>query len=102
MIREDMLARLIAQEAEQGSDLVTLRAIVEEAAELGAARMLTRMGLSDRGASEDLSELREMLRAWRDAKESAWRAVVEWTVRALLAAMLIGIAVRTGWAGMLK
>ena len=102
MIREDMLARLIAQEAEQGSDLVTLRAIVEEASELGAARMLARMGLSDKVATEDLSELREMLRAWRDAKESAWRAVVEWVVRALLAAMLIGIAVRTGWTEMLK
>lgn len=102
MIREDMLARLIAQEAEQGSDLVTLRAIVEEACELGAERMLQRMGLSDEGASEDLTELRELLQAWRDAKQSAWKAVIDWTVRALMALLLIGIAVRTDAVGLLK
>jgi hypothetical protein len=43
MKREDMLARLMAQEAE-GGDLVTLRAIVEEASELGAERMLRAWG----------------------------------------------------------
>lgn len=102
MKREDMLARLIAQETEQGSDLVTLRAIVEEACELGAERMLQRMGLSDEGASEDLTELRELLQAWRDAKQSAWKAVIDWTVRALMALLLIGIAVRTDAVGLLK
>jgi hypothetical protein len=102
MKREDMLARLMAQEAGQGGDLVTLRAIVEEASELGAARMLTRMGLNDDGAPDDLSELRELLRAWRDAKHSAWKAVVEWLVRGIMAALLIGIAMRSGAVGMLK
>jgi hypothetical protein len=86
----------------QGGDLVTLRAIVEEASELGAARMLTRMGLNDDGAPDDLSELRELLRAWRDAKQSAWKAVIDWSVRALMAALLVGIAVRSGALGMLK
>ena len=42
MIREDMLALLIAQQVERGGDLVTLRAIVEEASELGSARALAR------------------------------------------------------------
>lgn len=93
---EDILARLMAQDRASGGDLVTLRAIVEEASELGAERMLYRMGLSDAGASEDLSELRELLAAWRAAKASAWRAVIDWTVRGLLALLLIGIAVRSG------
>ncbi len=96
MSREDMLARLMAQDRASGGDLVTLRAIVEEASELGAERMLYRMGLSDPGACEDLSELRELLAAWRAAKASAWRAVIDWTVRGLLALLLIGIAVRSG------
>ena len=38
MTREEMLARLIAQADAQGGDLITLRAIVEEASELGANR----------------------------------------------------------------
>ncbi len=102
MNREDMLARLIAQEADIGGDLVTLRAIVEEASELGAERMLHRMGLSDEGATDDLTELRELLQAWRDAKQSAWKAIIDWTVRALMALLLISIAMRTDALGMLK
>lgn len=96
MTREDMLARLVAQAEDQGGDLVTLRAIVEEASDLGAARVLSRMGLADANALTDMAELRQLLGAWRDAKASAWRAVVTWVVRGLLALLLLGIAVRMG------
>ena len=47
MTREDMLARLIAQAGHEGGELITLRAIVEEASELGANRVLDRLGLRD-------------------------------------------------------
>ncbi|MCH7630194.1 MAG: hypothetical protein IH997_16045, partial [Proteobacteria bacterium] len=47
MKREDMLARLLAQAETEGSELITLRAIVEEASDLGAKRVLERMGLAD-------------------------------------------------------
>lgn len=96
MTREDMLARLIAQAEDEGGDLVTLRAIVEEASDLGAERVLSRMGLADDSAHVDLMELRQLLGAWRDAKASAWKAVVNWVVRGLLALLLLGIAVRMG------
>ncbi len=102
MMREDMLARLIAQEAEQGANLISLRAIVEEASELGASRTLARMGLSDEYAGDDLSELRLLLRAWRDAKRSAWRAVIDWAVRGMLAALVIGLALRGGSMELLR
>jgi hypothetical protein len=102
MTREDMLARLLAQAETQGCELITLRAIVEESSDLGAARVLNRMGLADAGATEDLSQLRELLRAWRDAKASVWKAVVEWTVRAVMALLLLGIAVRLGVPELLK
>ncbi|MFM5906172.1 MAG: DUF6127 family protein [Novosphingobium sp.] len=101
MNREEMLAGLIAQASSTGSDIVTLRAIVEEASELGAERVLNRMGLNDAKAHEDLSELRELLAAWRDAKRSAWRAFVSWVVRGALALLLIGIAYRLGLSEML-
>jgi len=102
MNKEDMLAGLIAQAADNGGDLVTLRAIVEEASELGAQRALAHLGLDDAHAPKDLSELRQLLRAWRDAKSSAWKAAVGWLVRGALALLLVGIAYRLGATGLLK
>ena len=102
MKREDMLARLVAQVSEDGGDMVTLRAIIEEASELGAARVLARMGLDDETAQDDMSELRQLLRAWRDAKASAWKAAVDWAVRGIMALVLIGIAFRIGATELLK
>ncbi|WP_306095502.1 DUF6127 family protein [Qipengyuania flava] len=102
MTGEEMLARLLAQADAQGGDLITLRAIVEEASELGAARVLERIGLSDPSAPDDIDELRELLSAWRDAKASAWKAAVEWLVRGVLALLLVGIAVRLGVGDMLS
>ncbi|MBI1402951.1 MAG: hypothetical protein GC147_07045 [Porphyrobacter sp.] len=96
MSREDVLASLMAQAREEGAELVTLRAIVEEASGLATDRALARLGLGDAGAEGDLVELRELLQAWRDAKASAWKAFIEWMIRGLLALLLVGIAVRLG------
>lgn len=102
MQREDMLARLIAQANAEGGDFVTLRAIVEEASELGASRVLDRLGLADPSAQDDIDELRELLSAWRDAKASAWKAAIDWLVKGALALLLVGIAVRLGQGGLLQ
>ena len=102
MNREDMIARLVGQAAAEGGDLVTLRALIEEASELGAARALSRLGLADDKASGDIDELRELLSAWRDAKASAWKAAVEWFVRGVFALLLVGIAVRLGVGDMVR
>lgn len=102
MTREDMLARLVAQAVSTPPEIVTLRALVEEASELGAARALERLGLDDARAKDDMSELRELLGAWRDAKTSAWKAAVDWLVRAMLALLLIGIALRLGVGELLR
>jgi len=100
--REEMLAGLIAQANAKGSDLVTLRAIVEEACEMGAERVLQRLNLGDDRAQDDIDDLRDLLGAWRVAKANAWKAVVEWLVRGLMALLLIGIAVRLNVPEMLK
>lgn len=102
MIKSDMLARLLAQAESEGGDLVTLRAVVEEASQTGAERALGRLGLSDPAAQQDLSDLRELLQAWRDAKASAWKAAVDWIVRGCLALLLMGIAWRMGVPELLK
>ena len=102
MNREDMLTALIAQAQSTGSDLVTLRAIVEEASELGANRVLHRLGLEDEKAQNDIDELRDLLGAWRTAKASATKAVVDWIVRGMMALLLIGIAFRIGVPELLR
>jgi sirohydrochlorin ferrochelatase len=97
----DMLARLVAQAEGEGSSLIMIRALVEEASDLGAARALERLGLSDPKAARDVRELRELLRAWRDAKKAVRSAVIGWMVRGCLALVLIGIAVKLGLLGLL-
>jgi hypothetical protein len=91
-----MLALLVAQAEGQGADMVTLRALIEEASGVGAERALAALGLRDEHARRDMDDLRELLRAWRDAKRSATRAVVSWAVRILLALLVAGIAVKAG------
>lgn len=94
-----VLAQLMAQAGAEGGDLVTLRAIAEEAGELGATRALTRLGLSDEKARADLAELRELLGAWREAKRGVWRAVLGWVTRLLLALVLVGLVAKLQLAG---
>jgi hypothetical protein len=89
-----LLATLVAQADGRVIDVVTLRALVEESSQSGARRALASLGLDDERARRDMDELRELLGAWRDAKRTAWRAVVSWAVRIALAALLIGIAVK--------
>lgn len=91
-----VLARLIEQAHGEGAELVTLRALGEEASEMGAQRALERLGLADPRARRDLDELRELLGAWRDAKRSASAAVVAWFVRIGLALLVLGLAVKLG------
>jgi len=95
-MNETLLARLMAQAQGKGVDLVTLRALVEEASQSGATRALGALGLDDPRARRDMDDLRELLSAWRDAKRSARQAVVGWLVRIVLAALLAGMAVKLG------
>ncbi|MEP9359316.1 DUF6127 family protein [Sphingomonas sp. KR3-1] len=102
MSNSDMLAQLIAQAETKGAELVTLRAIAEEAGQLSAQRALARLGLEDAGAAKDMAELRELLGAWRDAKRSALKAAFQWVGRMTAALVLVGLAVKLGFPGWLK
>jgi len=96
MSDSNILAHLIHQAEAAGGDISTLKAMVEEASEAGAHRAMATIGLADEAARKDMDELRQLLAAWRDAKASARRALIEWVVRILLALLLIGLAVRHG------
>jgi hypothetical protein len=98
----DMLASLMAQAEDEGATLVTLRALAEEASELGAERVLERLGLADRAARSDLDELRGLLGAWRDAKRTARNEVIGWFARIALALLVFGLAVKLGLVGLVR
>lgn len=108
MDEEEALARLIALAGTSaagisgGLDAALLRAVVEEASELGARRALARLGLADEAARDDVSDLRQLLGAWRDAKTSAWKAAVDWAVRGMLALLVVGLAMKLGFPGLLR
>jgi hypothetical protein len=74
--------------------------LLAQASESGAQRALAHLGLSDESAAKDMADLRELLSAWRDAKKSARKAVVEWLVRGLLALLVIGLALKLGLTGL--
>lgn len=95
---DTLLATLLAQAEGRCLDVVSLRALVEESSQAGARRALALLGLDDERARRDMDELRELLSAWRDAKRTAWRAVIGWLVRIGLAMTLIALAVRFKWA----
>ena len=102
MDEEEALARLIALAGTSAPDAALLRAVVEEASELGARRALARLGLADEAARDDMVDLRQLLGAWRDAKRSVWKAAVDWAVRGMLALLVVGLAVKLGLPGLLK
>jgi hypothetical protein len=77
-----------------------MQALLERASEAGARRALAQLGLDDSNARKDMSELRELLSAWRDAKRSARKAAIGWIVRMVLALLLIGLAVKLGLPGL--
>jgi hypothetical protein len=105
-MKEEMLARLVAQAEGRAfgdsGDMLTIRALIEEASDLGAERALERLGLADRRAEGDVRELRELLSAWRDAKKAARGAVIGWVVRIAMALILLGIAVKVGLVGLVR
>lgn len=89
-----LLAALVEQARLQGANVPSLRALVEEASEAGAAHALRRVGLDDRHAGGDIRELRDLLDAWRAARRTAWRTLVRWTTTCLILALVAGVGIK--------
>lgn len=76
--------------------LSKLQALLEQAAEKGAEKALARVGLSDEGAGADIRDLRDWLRACRVIKSEALRTAVSVTTKAVIMAIIIGLAYMAG------
>ncbi|RMX06589.1 hypothetical protein D8I35_08725 [Corticibacter populi] len=68
--------------------------LLAHAAERGAERVLSHLGLENGHAARDIRELRDLLDAWRDARRTAWQTFVRVLTTGLLAALLIGAAIK--------
>ena len=61
--------------------------LLDRAAERGAERVLTHLGLENGHAARDIRELRDLLEAWRDARRTAWQTTVKVITTGTLAAL---------------
>ena len=68
--------------------------LLDRAAERGAERCLAHLGLENGSAAKDIRELRDLLEAWRDARRTAWQTTVKVVTTGILAALLIGAAIK--------
>lgn len=68
--------------------------LLMRAAKKGAERALAALGLENGHAARDIRELRDLLDAWRDARHTAWQTFVKVLTTGLLAALLVGAAIK--------
>ncbi|EPW2942112.1 DUF6127 family protein [Pseudomonas aeruginosa] len=68
--------------------------LLAHAAERGAERVLSHLGLENGHAARDISELRDLLDAWRDARRTAWQTTIKVITTGILAALLVGAAIK--------
>lgn len=73
--------------------------LLDRAAERGAERVLAHLGLENGHAARDIRELRDLLEAWRDARHTAWQTFVKVLTTGLLAALVLGAAIKFKWLG---
>lgn len=67
-----------------------IEAMIERAAKKGAKEALESIGLHDDGAVHDVTELRGLLDAWRSAKRTIWKTIMQAFTMAMLGALAAG------------
>ena len=73
--------------------------LLTRAAERGAERCLAHLGLENGHAARDIRELRDLLEAWRDARHTAWQTTIKVVTTGVLAALLVGAAIKLKMMG---
>jgi hypothetical protein len=73
-----------------------LDAIIDAAAERGAARALKNLGLDDERAPHDIRDLRQLMTSWREMKSEALKTAAKMVTTSILTALLVGAAFQFG------
>src|SRR6218665_2876451 len=68
--------------------------LLDRAAERGAERCLAHLGLENGHAAHDIRELRDLLEGWRAGWGTAGQTAVKVATTGILAALLVGAAIK--------
>ena len=68
--------------------------LLELAGQRGAQRALAYLGLENGHAAADIRDLRGLIDAWREARRTAWHTTVKVMTTGVLAALLVGVAIK--------
>ena len=80
--------------ADDVDPVVRARIIGVSRAAARACRCLAHLGLENGSAAKDIRELRDLLEAWRDARRTAWQTTIKVVTTGILAALLVGAAIK--------
>lgn len=69
-----------------------LKKLLEEAAKAGAAKALESLGLDDPKAREDLKEAIGLARAWREARSTVAKTILQAITIGMIGALVVGAA----------
>lgn len=73
---------------------ITLHLTIEDAAERGAKRAMTDVGLDGESAAADIRELRGLLEAFNTAKHTAWQTLVRMVTTGFILALVAGALIK--------
>ena len=73
---------------------IVIRAAHNIASVTRTAAGRSHLGLENGHAARDIRELRDLLEAWRDARRTAWQTTVKVITTGILAALLVGAAIK--------
>ena len=74
--------------------LEDLDELLVRAAEKGAERALSALGLENGHAAKDIRDLRGLIEAWRQARHTAWQTFIKLLTTGVLVALIVGASIK--------
>jgi Family of unknown function (DUF6127) len=68
--------------------------LLTRAAEKGAERALSALGLENGHAAKDIRDLRGLIEAWRQARQTAWQTLIKLLTTGVLVALIVGTSIK--------
>ena len=73
-----------------------LEAMLDRAARRGAKAALREVGLHDDDARKDITEMRNLLEAWRDTRKGVWSTMVKMSTVAIITVIAASLWMQIG------